>query len=320
MLFLAVNYHYIHPEGLYPFSGIYPTPVEKFINQLEELGRHFDFISQNDLICAIDKKKSLPERCCLLTFDDGLKSQYENALPILKKKKIPAVFFVNSLPYKEKKACLVHKIHFLRANLPPQDFLERIDYNLKLYSGKKLKDLYPQSKGASRQYRYDTPEIAKLKFILNYLLPPKYREKIINKIFYQFVKSEADFCQMFYMSEKELIELSKLSFLGIHSAAHQSLSQLSEKELRNDLTENLKTIRKVVGGKGIEGISYPYGGPNDILPEIYRICQPLGLKYGFTMRRDFNRTLKNPFLLARMDTNDVLGGKYPLKIFKKFYV
>ena len=320
MLFLAVNYHYIHEENKYPFPGIYPTPIERLTNQLEQIGQYFDFINQEDLVEAIEGRKKLPERSCLITFDDGLKSQYENALPILKKKKIPAVFFVNSLPYKEKKACLVHKIHFLRANLSPQDFLERIDYNLKLYSGKMLKDLYPQSKDASRQYRYDTPEIAKLKFILNYLIPPKYREKIINKIFYQFVKSETDFCQMFYMSEKELIELSKLSFLGIHSATHQSLSQLSEKELRNDLTENLETIRKIAGGKGIKGISYPYGGFNDIPPQIYRICQSLGLKYGFTMRRDFNRTLKNPFLLARMDTNDVLGGKYPLKIFKKFHV
>ena len=101
MLFLVINFHYIHEEDKYSFPGIYPTSVARLASQLEQISEHFHFISQDDLSGAVDGQKTLPERCCLITFDDGLRDQYENALPLLMEKGIPAVFFVNALPYKD---------------------------------------------------------------------------------------------------------------------------------------------------------------------------------------------------------------------------
>ncbi|MFH1894730.1 MAG: polysaccharide deacetylase family protein [Patescibacteria group bacterium] len=313
MHFLAINFHYIHEENKYPFEGIYPTTVEGLASQLEEVGRHFNFISQEDLISAVDGKNGLPEKCCLVTFDDGLKSQYENAIPILKKKGIPAVFFIIAMPYKDKKACLVHKIHWLRANLPPEEFLSRIEKNLKLFLGKSISDFIVQKEVATQKYRYDKPGIAKLKFILNNLLPNDSQEKIINNIFKEMVKDEAEFCRYFYMSEEEIQELSRLSFLGIHSYFHRPLSRLTGDELKKEIADNIKVIKNIVGEKTlIKGISYPYGSQKDIPINIDKICELFDLKYGFTMERAFNKTLKNPFFLARMGTNDALRGKYPV--------
>lgn len=86
MLFLSVNFHGIHEDKEFPYPGIYGTSPNRFIRQLDRIGKYFDFISQNDLARAIEGNGKLPDRCCLITFDDGLKSQYANALPILQKK------------------------------------------------------------------------------------------------------------------------------------------------------------------------------------------------------------------------------------------
>ena len=91
-------------------------------------------------------KKLLPEKSCLITFDDGLKSQYENALPLLEKLKVPAIFFVNALPYAEERACLIHKVHYSRANLPPKVFRDKIlnfiDREIQFPSFRELKKKY----------------------------------------------------------------------------------------------------------------------------------------------------------------------------------
>ena len=45
--------------------------------------------------------------------------------------------------------------------------------------------------------------------------------------------------------------------------------------------------------------------------DVALACSNSGLRIGFTMERAFNRTLKEPLLLARADTNDVPGGRRP---------
>lgn len=309
MLFLVVNFHYIHEENKYPFPGIHSTTQDRLSKQLEQLGQHFNFISQDDLVEALEGKKKLSERCCLITFDDGLKNQYENALPVLKEKGIPAIFFINTLPLREKKACQVHKIQWLRSHLPPEEFLQRIDDSLTKNSGKSLSDFSIDQELATEKYRYDKPQIAKLKFTLNYVLPIEEKEKVINGIFKELVDDEVDFCQRFYMSEKEVRELSNLSFLGAHSDAHRLFSQLSETQIAKDIKKSLETLNRIVGNKKIISISYPYGDLGNI-SQLVDICKSLGLKLGFTTERSFNKSLQHPLLFARMDTNDVLGGKF----------
>jgi peptidoglycan/xylan/chitin deacetylase (PgdA/CDA1 family) len=77
MQLLAVNYHYFREEKYE--NGIYPLTKREFLNQIDELSKYYEFISQNDLIDKIKNKKYSNKKYCLLTFDDGLKEQM-NAL------------------------------------------------------------------------------------------------------------------------------------------------------------------------------------------------------------------------------------------------
>jgi len=61
----------------------------------------------------------------------------------------------------------------------------------------------------------------------------------------------------------------------------------------------------------MEACSYPYGGPGAVSLEVEQAARAVGLLFGFTMERAFNRSLDRPLILARADTNDVGGGKAP---------
>ncbi len=72
------------------------TP-EKFEIEMKRLyDQGYQSIGLDELLEAFDKN-NLPAKPIIITFDDGYKSQYENALPILEKYNMKATFFVYTL-------------------------------------------------------------------------------------------------------------------------------------------------------------------------------------------------------------------------------
>ena len=61
-------------------------------HHIEVLGRWFDFIDHDELPGRLSRPKSRP--FCLLTFDDGKRSNFTETAPELRRRGIPAIFFV----------------------------------------------------------------------------------------------------------------------------------------------------------------------------------------------------------------------------------
>jgi len=68
---------------------------ELFRKQLLFLKSNFNIISPDDLISG-----NIPKRAVLITFDDGWRSTFEVAIPIMKELKIPSILFLNMAPVK----------------------------------------------------------------------------------------------------------------------------------------------------------------------------------------------------------------------------
>jgi len=62
---------------------------ERFIRQIDYLSKKYSFVSLNSLNTITSKKNLIS-----ITFDDGLSSILKNALPELKKRKIPTTIFI----------------------------------------------------------------------------------------------------------------------------------------------------------------------------------------------------------------------------------
>lgn len=69
-----------------------PYAFEQEIRTLKEAG--YTFMTNSELAEAIDRKKELPPRPILLTFDDGYRDFYADAYPILKKYNAKATQYV----------------------------------------------------------------------------------------------------------------------------------------------------------------------------------------------------------------------------------
>src|SRR5881398_3469135 len=76
-------YHRLVDKIRYPGTEITPADFEAQMKQLKDAG--ITVISMQDLLAWKRGEKNIPPRCAVITFDDGWKSQYEVAWPIMKK-------------------------------------------------------------------------------------------------------------------------------------------------------------------------------------------------------------------------------------------
>ena len=76
-------YHRLVDKVRYPGTEITPAVFEAQMKELKDRG--ITVIGMQDLLAWKRGEKNIPPRCAVITFDDGWKSQYEVAWPIMKK-------------------------------------------------------------------------------------------------------------------------------------------------------------------------------------------------------------------------------------------
>jgi peptidoglycan/xylan/chitin deacetylase (PgdA/CDA1 family) len=85
-------YHLLVDKVRYPGTEITPAAFEAQMKQLKDAG--ITVIPMQDLLAWKRGEKNIPPRCAVITFDDGYKSQYEVAWPIMKKYGYPFTMFI----------------------------------------------------------------------------------------------------------------------------------------------------------------------------------------------------------------------------------
>jgi len=85
-------YHRLVDKIRYPGTEITPAAFEAQMKELKDRG--ITVIPMQDLLAWKRGEKNIPPRCAVISFDDGWKSQYEVAWPILKKYGYPFTMFI----------------------------------------------------------------------------------------------------------------------------------------------------------------------------------------------------------------------------------
>jgi len=94
---LVIGYHRVVED----FASSAQTSIPSMLisrrmleQQLDWIGRRFQFVSLDELGARLESNSGLEKPMVAITFDDGYRDFYDLALPLLKKKGIPATLFV----------------------------------------------------------------------------------------------------------------------------------------------------------------------------------------------------------------------------------
>lgn len=317
MELLAVTYHYVDDPDTYK-AGIYPVSPKELENQLDLIKKQYTIVGENDLVSAVRGEKKLPEKSCVITLDDGLLSQYENALPILKKQNVPAIFFIPTM-HLEGRAYTLHKIHYLLSRVAPEVLLRDVERVYKNLENEHLDWKKLDVKKIMEWYRYDTETAAKFKFLINHHLPQETVDIITDTLFQNHGDiSEKEFCTRFYVSREHIQDISKnpLFSIGLHTHDHLSIAQLPKEDVEKSISKNFSILKDITGITP-RGFSYPFGViTKEIFNEKVRdVTKNLSLSHAFSIEKKVNTDLGTPHLLGRFNPNDLPGGKKPLIVF-----
>lgn len=300
----SIMYHYVknyEPEMKY-FNFL---EVKNFIKQINFFLNNYEIINAHDLF----KINKAAKKKLILTFDDGLKCHYEYVMPILKKYKINAIFYIPALNYSKKKILDVHKIHIILGVYGAIKSYEILNkYLSKNMIDQKFEKTYKNFFYRSQKnHKYEKI----FKYTLNFMVKKKYKAFLMNRVFNYFFKNEEKkIFDKFYLSEKNISSLVKNNMvIGSHGVSHTLLTRLNESQIKNEINKGFKFTKKFTD---LKTFCYPYGGKESYNKKIIDYLNYKNVSFSFSVESrdisDFDLE-KSKQLLPRYDCNKFPFGK-----------
>ena len=230
--------------------------VQQFNKQMRWIKRFYNVL---DLSEALDRQKNntLPPRALSITFDDGYRDNFTNALPILQSHQLKATFFIatgflnGGIMWND---VIIESIRRTKANI-----FDLTNYGLEKYdiSEKDIKVLHKilaDIKYLSIEVR--TQLIRNVPELLNVNLPT------------DLMMSSGEVNSMFNQGMA----------IGGHTVNHPILSTLKASDAKSEITAGKVFLEELIGAP-VDLFAYPNGGPDqDYTQEHINIVDGLGFK------------------------------------------
>lgn len=303
-------FHHFHDDGIHT-KGQGSIDKDDFYKIINFIGRNN--ILDADIFFEKLKNKKLKEKEVCLTFDDGIKSQIDVALPVLEELKIKSYFFVYTSIF-EGKPNNLEVFRYFRIN-----YFDNVDefYNI-FYKvlDKDLKNFFEKNKKMmdefKERYNFYSYEDIKFRFVRDNLLTKDEYENINFRLMKEFKINVKNLKLKLFFDKKDLLLLDKLGHsIGLHSHNHPTnIEKLSYNEQKSEYSTNLNSLNKILkkNSNYIKSCSHPCGSYNE---NLLKILKELGVEIAFkdSMKIEKEKgmtTVNNSFLeIARQDHAEI---------------
>ena len=304
-MFFICMYHYVRDLSHSRYPKIKGMDIDLFRKQIEFMNTNFSIVRMEEVIDAVRRKISLPDRALLLTFDDGYIDNYTYVMPILEEYGVQGSFFIPGKTFTTHQLLDVNKIHYILAganiNELVIDVKERMDY----YRGNEY--CYPETSELWNQYavanRFDSGDTIFVKRMLQTVLPEELRNKISSELFKKYVGvTEEQLAYELYMTPEQIKTMKRHGmFIGVHGYDHYWLGRLPKEKMEEDISKALEVMDDFID-KEAWVMNYPYGNYSQ---EVISCIKEKGACLGMTTEvRMADLEKDSAFELPRFDCND----------------
>jgi hypothetical protein len=176
-----------------------------------------------------------------------------------------------------------------------------------------LRDLAPSLNVASqvdgavaqRTYRWDMPDVAAFKYLLNFVLDADIRDTVVKTLFEAYIAAEQAFSSTLYLSWDEARSMQDAGMLiGGHSHQHRPLATLSADELCAELSTCQRLLEEHLHPQARWPFSYPYGKQATFTAAAVHELHQLGVTCAFCTEVGDNLPGTDVFAIRRIDCKD----------------
>ena len=294
----VVAYHYVRDTSRTRFPRLAACGVDRFRRQIDRLAADHELTTLERALAFLTGGYRPARDLVLLTFDDGLKEHADVVTPLLAERGIEGVFFLTT-------SCLdghvaaVHKSHLLMADLEFSAYRAAFMRRLESYGI----DVHVPHEVAERTYRWDTPQVAQFKYLLNFCLDTVLRNRVLDGLFVDHFGSEAAMARELYLDWDDARAMQASGMvIGGHTHTHLALAHQERQVQKRELATCLERLRARLGDHPHWPLAYPYGSSSDVTGGLVREA---GFTCAFTVDPGENAAGDDLFSLCRFDTNDL---------------
>lgn len=257
---LVLGYHRVVERFDASAKGVLPgmiTSRRMLEDQLDWLGRRFRFISLGELGAKLEAHEPFSVPVAAVTFDDGYADVYEHALPLLRKKGIPAAVFVVTDVVESGGLQLYDKLHVLLCRVFSRSRSAHADVR------HLLADLdVPLPDSVVRQGLPANPYSA-LRVLLE-ALPRTGLVRVASALESLTSIDEGAFPELRPLSWSMLLEMHRGGItIGSHTRSHAVLSREDPAQLHEEAAGSRRHLERRLG-LAVEHFAYPDGGFDDV--------------------------------------------------------
>lgn len=287
---MILIYHNIladRPMRGHGYAGL-GLPVHAFEQQLNWLSRHRRIVALNDFL-KIREQGTSTRKLVALTFDDGLRSTFDRAYPLLQKRAVPATFFISTS-------------HLKAGTLLWFSYLNALCFQ-GVYGAIEVKGRHMELTSQEHRIRARRLLGTMARASGN---PKAFSDELAAA--YPLTRSVA--AEYEGMSSAQLSLFGKCDLLeaGAHTVNHPFLDQLSADKQEDEIVESKEQLMQLTG-KRVRYFAYPSGDYNR---ETVRLLEAFGFEAAFATHQKRLGT-NDRFEIVRVGIYSVSFPKFWLK-------